>query len=105
MKIAILTDTNSGISKEEAENKGIYVIPMPVLIDGEVFYEGENLTEEEFYRALTSGKDVSTSQPSPADVMDTWEDLFEMGYDQIVYIPMSSGLSGSCMAAKGFARE
>ena len=100
MKIAILTDTNSGISKEEAENKGIYVIPMPVLIDGEVFYEGENLTEEDFYRALTSGKDVSTSQPSPADVMDTWEDLFEMGYDQIVYIPMSSGLSGSCMAAK-----
>ena len=105
MKIAILTDTNSGISKEEAEKNGIYVIPMPVLIDGEVFYEGENLTEEDFYRTLTSGKVVSTSQPSPADVMDTWEDLFEMGYDQIVYIPMSSGLSGSCMAAKGFARE
>ena len=80
MKVAILTDTNSGISKKEAENIGIYVIPMPVLIDGEVFYE-----------ALTSGKNVTTSQPSPADVIDTWEMLFEDGYDEIVYIPMSSG--------------
>ena len=95
MKVAILTDTNSGISKEEAENIGIYVMPMPVLIDGEVFFEGDNLTEEEFYEALTSGKDVTTSQPSPADVIDTWEDLFGMGYNQIVYIPMSSGLSGA----------
>lgn len=91
MKVAILTDTNSGLSKKEAENIGIYVIPMPVLIDEEVFYEGENLTEEEFYEALTSGKDVTTSQPSPADVIDTWEMLFEDGYDEIVYIPMSSG--------------
>lgn len=105
MRIAIVTDTNSGIRKEEAENKGIYVIPMPVLINGEVFFEGENLTEAEFYEALINGKDVSTSQPSPADVMDTWEELFGMGYDQIVHIPMSSGLSGSCMAAKGFAEE
>lgn len=105
MKIAILTDTNSGIAKEEADKLGIYVIPMPVLIDGEVFFEGENLTEEEFFEALRSGRDVSTSQPSPADVMDTWESLFSKGYDQIVYIPMSSGLSGSCMAAKGFAEE
>lgn len=105
MKVAILTDTNSGISKEEAENIGIHVMPMPVLIDGEVFFEGDNLTEEEFYEALTSGKDVTTSQPSPADVIDTWEDLFGMGYNQIVYIPMSSGLSGSCMTAKVFARE
>lgn len=105
MKVAILTDTNSGISKEEADNIGIYVIPMPVLIDGEVFFEGENLTEEEFFEALRSGKDVSTSQPSPADVMDTWEALLEKGFEQIVYIPMSSGLSGSCMAAKGFAKE
>lgn len=88
MKVAILTDTNSGISKEEAENIGIYVMPMPVLIDGEVFFEGDNLTEEEFYEALTSGKDVSTSQPSPADVLDTWEALFEKRYDEIVYIPM-----------------
>ncbi|MGN0495103.1 MAG: DegV family protein, partial [Lachnospiraceae bacterium] len=105
MKVAILTDTNSGISKEEAENIGIHVMPMPVLIDGEVFFEGDNLTEEEFYEALTSGKDVSTSQPSPADVLDTWEALFEKRYDEIVYIPMSSGLSGSCMTAKGLAQE
>ncbi len=105
MKVAILTDTNSGISKEEAENIGIYVMPMPVLIDGEVFFEGDNLTEEEFYEALTSGKNVSTSQPSPVDVIDTWEALFEKMYDEIVYIPMSSGLSGSCMTAKGLAQE
>ena len=105
MRVAILTDTNSGISKEEAENIGIYVMPMPILIDGEVFYEGDNLTEEEFYEALSSGKDVTTSQPSPADVIDTWDDLFEMRYDQIVYIPMSSGLSGSCMTAKGLAQK
>lgn len=105
MKVAILTDTNSGISKAEAEKKGIFVMPMPVLIDGNVYFEGDNLTEEDFYAALTGGKNVSTSQPSPADVMNTWDSILESGYDQIVYIPMSSGLSGSCMTAKGFAQE
>lgn len=105
MKVAVLTDTNSGISVSEAEQKGIFVMPMPVIIDGDIFFEGDNLTEEEFYAALTGGKDVSTSQPSPADLMDTWDNILDKGYDQIVYIPMSSGLSGSCMTAKAFAEE
>lgn len=105
MKVAVLTDTNSGITRKEASEKGIFIMPMPVLIDGEVYFEGENLTEEAFFQALTGGKDVSTSQPSPADVMDTWEKLLQDGYEQVVYIPMSSGLSASCMTAKGFAQE
>ncbi len=104
MKIAILTDTNSGIYEEEAEKMGIFVMPMPVIIEDETFYEGSNLTEEEFLEALTSGKKVSTSQPAPGDLLDTWDDLLKK-YDQIVYIPMSSGLSHSCSAAMAIARE
>lgn len=104
MKIAILTDTNSGIYEEEAEKMGIFVIPMPVIIEDETFYEGSNLTEEEFLEALTSGKKVSTSQPAPGDLLDTWDDLLKK-YDQVVYIPMSSGLSHSCSAAMAIARE
>ena len=104
MKIAILTDTNSGIYEEEAEKMGIFVMPMPVIIEDETFYEGSNLIEEEFLEALTSGKKVSTSQPAPGDLLDTWDDLLKK-YDQIVYIPMSSGLSHSCSAAMAIARE
>lgn len=104
MKIAILTDTNSGIYEEEAEKMGIFVMPMPVIIEDETFYEGSNLTEEEFLEALTSGKKVSTSQPAPGDLLDTWDDLLKK-YDQVVYIPMSSGLSHSCSAAMAIARE
>lgn len=105
MKVAVLTDTNSGISFSEAEKLGIYLMPMPILIGEDVFYEGDNITEAELYEALESGKDVSTTQPSPADVMDMWDGLLADGYDEVVYIPMSSGLSGSCMTAKGFARD
>lgn len=105
MKTAILTDTNSGILTKEAESLGIHVMPMPVLIDDEVYFEGESITEEEFYSALTGGRNVSTSQPSPGDVLDIWDRLFSEGYDQIVYIPMSSGLSSSCMTAKGYAQD
>lgn len=104
MKIAILTDTNSGIYEEEAEKMGIFVMPMPVIIEDETFYEGSNLTEEEFLEALISGKKVSTSQPAPGDLLDTWDDLLKK-YDQVVYIPMSSGLSHSCSAAMAIARE
>lgn len=105
MKVAILTDTNSGISAEEAAEKGIFVMPMPIIIEDETFYEGKNITEDEFYEALVSGKRVSTSQPSPGDVIDQWDELFEEGYDEIVYIPMSSGLSNSCPAALGYSQE
>ena len=99
MKIAILTDTNSGISSTEAEELGIFLIPMPVIIDDETFYEGQNITEEAFYQALASDKKVTTSQPSPADVLDYWDSLLQKGFDEVVYIPMSSGLSSSCQTA------
>lgn len=104
MKTAILTDTNSGIHVEEAGQLGIYVMPMPVIINDETFYEGDNLTEEQFYTALTSGNEVTTSQPSPGDLLDKWNELLAE-YDQVVYIPMSSGLSHSCSAAMGLANE
>ncbi len=105
MKTAILTDTNSGILAKEAEALGIYVMPMPVLIDDQAFFEGENITEEAFYKALEDGKNVSTSQPSPGDVLDKWDELLASGYDQIVYMPMSSGLSSACDTARMLAED
>lgn len=104
MKVAILTDTNSGISTQEAEKLGIFVMPMPVIIDDEVFFEGQNISEEQFYEALQSDRKVSTSQPSPGDLLDQWDEILK-DYDQLVYIPMSSGLSNSCMAATGLALD
>lgn len=105
MKTAIVTDTNSGILKTEAEELGVFSIPMPVIIEEDTFYEGDNITEEEFYQALTSGKKVSTSQPAPGDVLGTWERIFAMGYDEIIHVPMSSGLSHCCETAKMLAQE
>lgn len=104
MKVAVLTDTNSGIYAEEAEKMGIFVMPMPVIIEDETYYEGTDLTEDEFLNALTSGKRVTTSQPAMGDLLDTWEKLLN-AYDQVVYIPMSSGLSNSCSAAMAIAKE
>lgn len=104
MKVAIMTDTNSGISAAEGQSMGIYVIPMPVLIDGEVYYEGVNLTREQFYGVMLEGKDVSTTQPSPGDVMALWDRALE-NHDAVVYIPMSSGLSTSCQTALALARD
>lgn len=104
MRVAIVADTNSGINEKEATKLGIHIIPMPVVINGTIFFEGVNLTEEELYKALKEGQDVSTSQPSPADIIDKWDELLKE-YDQIVYIPMSSGLSGSCMTASGLAQD
>ena len=78
---------------------------MPVVIDGKDYYEGLNMSVEEYLKALTSKKDVSTSQPSPMDVMDEWERIFSLGFDEVVYIPMSSGLSSSCSSAMGFAED
>ena len=105
MKIAILTDTNSGITKKTAQEMGVFVIPMPVIIDDETFFEGENITEAEFYDALQKGKKITTSQPSPGSVLEMWEELLESGYEQIVYIPMTSGLSKSCETAMGLAKS
>lgn len=100
--IAILTDTNSGIYGEEAEKLGIYVMPMPVIIDEKIYFEEENLTEKEFYEAMTTGRKVTTSQPSPGDLLDRWDQLLK-DFEQVVYIPMSSGLSNSCSAATALA--
>ena len=102
MKTAIMTDTNSGITKNTAEKLGIYVIHMPVIIDETTFYENDTITEEEFFCALSSNKHITTSQPSPGDVMDLWDQILDEGYDELVYIPMSSGLSNSCAAATGY---
>lgn len=105
MKTAIMTDTNSGITKHAAEKLGIYVIHMPVIIDGTTFYENDTITEEEFFCALSGDRHISTSQPSPGDVMDLWDQILNEGYDELVYIPMSSGLSNSCAAATGYAQD
>ena len=97
-KIAVLTDSNSGITQKEGEELGIRVIPMPFTIDNEEFLEDINLTQEQFYEKLTTGANVSTSQPSIGFVTSVWDELLK-DYDKIIYIPMSSGLSKSCEAA------
>ncbi len=105
MKIAIVTDSNSGITQAEAAGLGIHVLPMPFMINGETFEEDINLTQDEFYKHQAEDADISTSQPSPQDVTDLWDKLFSEGYEQIVHIPMSSGLSGSCQTAHLLAEE
>ena len=105
MKTAVMTDSNSGITPEEGKKIGIYSLPMPVIIEGDVFYEGKNITQEEYYGAMTSGKNVTTSQPSPGDVMDMWDGILKEGYEQVVFIPMSSALSASCHAAIQLSEE
>lgn len=105
MRTAVMTDSNSGITKIEAEEMGIFLIAMPVIIDGETHFEGQDLTQENFYQSLISGKDISTSQPAPGFVMEMWNQILESGYDQVVYIPMSSGLSNSCETAVSLSRE
>lgn len=105
MKTAVMTDSNSGIKPEEAESLGIFSLPMPVIIDDIVYYEGKDITEDKFYQELLADKNVTTSQPSPGDVMDMWDKILEKGYDQIVYIPMSSGLSASCHAATQLSED
>ena len=104
MKTAVMTDENSGISKERADKLGLFLMPMPFFINGEVKYENIDMTKKEFYAALADGVEVSTSQPSPGDVMDMWKSILK-DYDELVYIPMSSGLSESCNSAKIFAEE
>ncbi len=105
MKIAIVTDSNSGISEYEAQKWGIYVLPMPVIIEDNIYFEGKNMTQKLFYDSLMSGKRVSTSQPSPGDVVNLWESILNNGCDEIVYIPMSSGLSNSYNTASGLALD
>lgn len=103
-KIAIVTDSNSGITQEMGKMMGIHVIPMPFFIDGELFLEDITLTQEEFYKRLGEDSDISTSQPSPGEVMECWDELLKE-YDEIVHIPMSSGLSSTCHAAQSLSQE
>lgn len=104
LNIAIVTDSNSGITQAAGKEYGIHVLPMPFMIDGETFYEDISLTQEEFYEKLKSGAEISTSQPSPEAVMNLWDELLK-DYDEIVHIPMSSGLSGSCQSALMLAED
>lgn len=103
-KIAVITDSNSGITFEEAKELGVKVVPMPFLINGETYFEEISLSQEEFYKHLGDNVDISTSQPSPEDVMKVWEEALEEA-DSVVYIPMSSGLSGSCQTAVMLSEE
>ncbi len=103
-KVAIVSDTNCGITLEEAKDYGVYLVTMPFVVDGEEFFEYKTMNHAEFFEKLRAGADVSTSMPSPADLLDMWDELLKE-YDEIVYIPMSSGLSGSCNAAMSFAED
>ena len=100
MKTAVVTDTNSGISADEARELGAWSIEMPVLIDGEVRYEGKDLSYEGFFQLLADGHLATTSQPSPGDVCDLWDTILSSGYDELVYLPMSAGLSYSFDTAR-----
>ena len=103
-KIAIVTDSNSGITQAEAKALGIHVLPMPFMIDGETYYEEITLSQDEFYQKLAQNADISTSQPSPESIMQLWDGLLKE-YDEVVHIPMSSGLSGSCQTASMLAQD
>ena len=103
-KIAIVTDSNSGITQAQAKELGIFVLPMPFFISGELFFEDISLSQEEFYQKLAEDADISTSQPSPGEVMDLWDKLL-WEYESIIHIPMSSGLSKSCETAMMLAED
>ena len=103
-KIAIVTDSNSGITQAHSKELGIHVLPMPFMINGTTYFEDIDLTQEQFYEMLSTGAEISTSQPSPESVMNLWDELLKE-YDEIVHIPMSSGLSGSCQSAMMLAGD
>lgn len=103
-KIAVVTDSNSGITQEKGKELGVHVIPMPFYIDGELFLEDITLTQEAFYEKLASDCEISTSQPAPGEVMEFWDKLLKE-YDEIVHIPMSSGLSSTCETAVMLSKD
>ncbi len=104
MKIAVVTDSNSGITQAQGKELGIRVLPMPFMIDGKEYMEDISLTQREFYEKMAEDLDISTSQPSPDSIVELWDGLLEE-YDEIVHIPMSSGLSGSCQTALMLAED
>jgi len=103
-KIAIITDTNSGITPEEAKNSGIYMLKMPFFVDGKEFFEYGSMTYDEFFHRMSSGAEISTSQPSPGALTEMWDKALEEN-DAVVYIPMSSGLSGTYSTAKMLSED
>ena len=103
-KIAIVTDSNSGITQDEGRELGISVLPMPFYINDVMYLEGITLSQEEFYEKLKNDEAISTSQPGPAEVCGLWDNLLEE-YDEVVHIPMSSGLSAACDTATALSRE
>ena len=103
-RVAVITDSNSGITQMDGKNMGIDVVPMPFSIDEKTYYEDINLTREEFFQMMADDKEIVTSQPAPGDLMDLWDKALEKN-DQVVYIPMSSGLSGSCQNARMLAND
>lgn len=102
--IGIMTDSHSGISQKEAEQLGIKILPMPFYLNDVCYYEDKTITREEFFRRMAEDENVGTSQPAPGDVMDMWKEMLNT-YESVVYIPISSGLSGSCDTAKMLAQE
>lgn len=103
-RVAVMTDSNSGITQLEGKEMGIAVVPMPFTIDDVTYFEDINLTREEFFQMMADGREIVTSQPAPGDLMKMWDEALEKN-DQVVYIPMSSGLSGSCQNARMLANE
>ena len=104
MRTAIVVDTNSGIMPEEAAHMGISLIPMPFLIDGKEYLEGEDCSQDFFFERMAAGAEVGTSQPSPGGIAELWERLLEEN-DAVLHFPMSSSLSGSCQTAKALALD
>lgn len=102
-KVVVITDSHSGISQQEAAQMGIKVLPMPFYIEGKCYYENTTITRDQFFEKLAEGDNITTSQPSPEEVMKLWKDVLKE-CDEIVYIPISSGLSGSCATATAFAQ-
>lgn len=103
-KIAVVTDTNSSITQEEAKKLGIFLLPMPFIVNGTEYFEGVTCTYEHFFEMLAAGDDVSTSQPAPESITGLWDEILKT-YDSVIHIPMSSALSGSCGTAKALAAE
>ncbi len=105
MKVAIATDTNSGMMRQQTSGQNIYILPMPVIVDNKMYLEGIDITAAQLFEAMKLHKDISSSQPSLGQLMEFWDGILKDGYDEIVYIPMSSGLSNSCSNAIQFSGE
>ncbi|MDU4891265.1 MAG: DegV family protein [Clostridium sp.] len=103
-KVAIITDSNSGVSNDEAHSLGINVVPMPFYVNEKLYHENITINQDEFFKMLEQDLEISTSQPTPGDILELWNRLLKE-YDEIIHIPMSSGLSGSYMTAAALADD